>query len=130
MSTTVAHSAEIVPAVPLLEQLADADARPRMPGLAGLAALVPAAVETTRERAEQLPPVDPGFAAEFPTLAAIIAETDGRELPQSAEDRAFLAAVDAIEAAFAASGDTEGTWLALRSAVNLQAGRDAITGEK
>ncbi|MFD3503723.1 hypothetical protein [Streptomyces sp. NPDC058678] len=42
----------------------------------------------------------------------------------------FDAALDAIAAVFAASTDTDGDWLALRSAVNLYAGRDARTGEK
>ncbi|WP_405677279.1 hypothetical protein OG292_22410 [Streptomyces sp. NBC_01511] len=46
------------------------------------------------------------------------------------EDRTFCAAVDAITAALATSTDPDGTWLALRSALNLTAGRDAITGEK
>lgn len=48
------HTAEIALAIPLGEQLADADARTKTPALAGLAALIPAAVEETRQRADQL----------------------------------------------------------------------------
>ncbi|MQY13775.1 hypothetical protein SRB5_39280 [Streptomyces sp. RB5] len=39
---SIAQAAEIVPAVPLCEQLADADTRRRTPGLDGIAALTPA----------------------------------------------------------------------------------------
>ncbi|MFR0359088.1 hypothetical protein [Streptomyces sediminimaris] len=46
------------------------------------------------------------------------------------EDQAFEIALAAITAAYKATTDPEGMWLALRSAVNLCAGRDARTGEK
>ncbi|WP_327662451.1 MULTISPECIES: hypothetical protein [unclassified Streptomyces] len=71
-----------VPAIPLGEQLADADARTRTPGLAGIAALVPTAVAQLAEQARQHPePIDLGFAAEFPAVARVLAEQDGRPLP-------------------------------------------------
>lgn len=71
------------------------------------------AAGATRERADELP------AGRWSAMAG-----DG------SEDRAFCLAVDAIEAAFAATDDPDGTWRALRSALNLTARRDAITGEK
>ncbi|MFJ9217883.1 hypothetical protein ACIRJL_17225 [Streptomyces sp. NPDC102383] len=71
-----------VRAIPLGEQLADADARTRTPGLAGIAALVPTAVAALAERAREHPePINPGFAAEFPDVARVLAEQDGRPLP-------------------------------------------------
>lgn len=45
-------------------------------------------------------------------------------------DQRFCAAVDAIAAVFAASTDPDRDWFALRTALNLAAGRDARTGEK
>ncbi|MEV0209423.1 hypothetical protein AB0H97_29920 [Streptomyces sp. NPDC050788] len=45
-------------------------------------------------------------------------------------DQRFCAAVDAITAVLAASADPDSDWFALRTALNLAAGRDARTGEK
>ncbi|MEU0343174.1 hypothetical protein ABZ092_30550 [Streptomyces bobili] len=65
---------------------------------------------------------------------AVAAPAVPERLQQLAAEQApadpFDAALDAIKAVFAADPDTEGTWLALRTAVNLYAGRDARTGEK
>ncbi|EPD62385.1 hypothetical protein [Streptomyces sp. HGB0020] len=46
------------------------------------------------------------------------------------EDQAFDVALAAITAAFKVTADPDGMWIALRSALNLTAGRDARTGEK
>lgn len=46
-------------------------------------------------------------------------------------DHAFLAALDAINEAFRTDPEsTDQVWRGLRAALNLQAGRDAVTGEK
>src|SRR4051794_34203384 len=74
---SLSTSTVLVPAVSLVERLADADARTTDPALAGMAALTPAAVESAEREA-----VRRSVDAQFPAVAAFLADEPARQLDE------------------------------------------------
>lgn len=81
---TMAHTTELVPAIPLREVLADADARTTRPALAGTAALIPA--DSPAPSTETLPAVLLEEAVLDRGILAVFKEYPGRGVIRAAFD--------------------------------------------